>query len=129
MPLPESTDEIIEIIRTDVTDALEGAFPGTFELVEELAGLLPIGQADATAVPWRWRGRHEDTFLDVRATGYPVDVTGCTILRTDERGDLVFHRLVDWQTLYRQLGLVMVCRRPRDPDIPDPDTIDLVDPP
>lgn len=127
MPLPESLDEIVAIVADDVAGALGAAFPGELSLVEDLADVLPIGSTDVTAVPWTWRGRHLGPPPDVRATGNPVEIVGVTILR-DRDGELVFHRIVDWQALYRQLGLVMVCRRPRDPDAEDVDTIDRFDP-
>jgi hypothetical protein len=42
-----------------------------------------------------------------------VEFAGTTFITESEGGELRFHRIVDWISLYRQLGLMMVCRRPR----------------
>lgn len=123
--LPETREGILRAVTEDVEDVLGLAFPGHLEVPEELADVLPIGTGTASAVPWVWRGTHEAEFFDVRPTGRPVEVAGVTILRDDPDGGVSYHRVVDWHTLYRQLGLLMVCRRPRDTSVDDIDRIDL----
>lgn len=47
------------------------------------------------------------------------------VIKNDQPADgLRFVRFVDWQTFYRQLGLLMVCRRPQTPDTVDADDAD-----
>ncbi len=124
MPFPDNTDELIAMIEEDVRGAFEDAFrDGAFDIPEPFSDRLPIGGGDATAVPWRWRGHHTGTFHEVRPTGFLVEVTGATFLLDGPDG-LRFVRFVDWQTFYRQLGLLMVCRRPQTPDTVDADDAD-----
>jgi hypothetical protein len=123
MPVPETFDELFELIRDDVASALAEPFPGDLDIPGELRELLPIGTGRSTAVPWVWRGSHQGVFHDVRPTAQGVEIAGITILR-DDGDELRYHRVVDWQTLYRQLGLLMVCRRPRDPNVDDVDDVD-----
>jgi hypothetical protein len=124
MPVYEDVEKLLEDIGSDVHDALNEAFPGSFDIVEPFADVLPIGERDVTAVPWVWRGVHSGDFYEARRTGNPVEVTGVTLVRLDD-GELIYHRIVDWQTLYRQIGFLMVCRRPRTPDTNEVDTIDI----
>jgi hypothetical protein len=124
MPVPDDPGDLEEIIEADVRRAFGDAFTDLeVEVPEPFAGRLPIGTGPATAVPWRLVGRHTGTFQDVRATGFPVEVTGATFL-LDEPGGLRFVRFVDWHTLYRQLGLLMVCRRPQTLETADADDAD-----
>jgi hypothetical protein len=126
MPVYGSVRELLDDVESDVVGALNPAFPGSFEVIEPFEDLLPIENAGAnvTVVPWVWRGRHEGTFFEARATGNAVQVTGVTMVMPDKDG-YQFHRIVDWHTLYRQIGFLMVCRRPRSPDTEDFDTIDI----
>jgi hypothetical protein len=124
MSVPEDPGELREIIEADVRSAFGEAFSGIeIDTPEPFADLLPIGKGDATAIPWRLTGTHTGTFQDVRATGFPIEVTGATFL-LDAPGQPTFVRFVDWHTLYRQLGLLMVCRRPQTPDTADADDAD-----
>jgi hypothetical protein len=124
MPVFETTDELITEITSDVEDTFGEAFPGKFDIVEPFGRSLPIGDGDATAVPWVWHGTHTGVFADIRPTGFDVEITGVTLVRR-EGGQVVYHRIVDWHTLYRQMGFMMVCRRPRTPETDEVDTIDL----
>ncbi len=131
--IPDNRDDIFNLIRDDVQSFLGGAFPirdgddgreDGFRVPIPFGPLLPIGTGGSTAVPWSWRGQHRETFFEVAATGKVVDVVGVTLL-TEANGELQFHRVVDWLTTYRQLGLMMVCRRPRysgEPDADDPES-------
>ena len=128
MPIPENLDDL----KTTVADDVRGAFNDAFtdieiDVPEPFTDRLPIGTGPATAVPWRLVGRHVGTFHDVRATGFSVEVTGATFL-LDEPGGLQFVRFVDWHTLYRQLGLLMVCRRPQTPETAEADDADRPEP-
>lgn len=124
MPVFEDVDKLLEEVAGDVEAALGPAFPGSFSVVEPFAPLLPIDNGVVTVVPWVWSGRHDGHFFEARATGNPVEVTGVTLVRSDD-DDLFFHRIVDWHTLYRQIGFLMVCRRPRSPETEDADLIDI----
>ncbi len=126
MPVFEAVDKLLEEVGSDVRDALGPAFPGEFDLVAPFGDFLPIEDDDAnvTVVPWIWRGRHEGPFFEARPTGNLVEVTGVTMV-TRKGDDFVYHRIVDWQTLYRQIGFLMVCRRPRSPETEEFDTIDI----
>ncbi len=124
MPVPDDPDALFELIEADVRSAFGGAFPdGELDIPSPFADLLPIGSGDVTAVPWRWTGTHTGTFHEVRPTGLPVQITGTTFL-VDAPGGHQFVRMVDWHTLYRQLGLLMVCRRPQTPGTVDADDAD-----
>jgi hypothetical protein len=124
MPVPEDPGRLKTIIETDVRSAFGDAFTELeIDVPEPFTDRLPIGTGPATAVPWRLVGRHTGTFQDVRATGFPVEVTGATFL-LDAPGGPQFVRFVDWHTLYRQLGLLMVCRRPQTPETADADDAD-----
>ena len=124
MPIPENLDDLKGKIEGDVRSAFQDAFTDIeIDVPEPFTDRLPIGTGPATAVPWRLVGRHVDTFHDVRATGFSVEVTGATFL-LDEPGGLQFVRFVDWHTLYRQLGLLMVCRRPQTRETADADDAD-----
>lgn len=124
MPVFESSEILVREVRADVEAAFAEALPGEFAVAEPFGDLLPIGEGEATALPWRWRGTHTGVLGDVRPTGLPVDFTGVTLVRRDG-GELLFHRIVDWHTLFRQMGFLMVCRRPRLPGTEDADTIDI----
>lgn len=127
MPIFETTDELVDEVRTDVEAAFSDAFPGKFEIAAPFGAALPIGDDDVTVVPWVWSGTHTGVFADIRPTGYDVEVTGVTLLRR-EGDDLFHHRIVDWHTLYRQMGFLMVCRRPRSPETEEVDSIDIPGP-
>jgi hypothetical protein len=115
MPLPEGSRDLQKMIEADVRSAFGSAFSDVeIDVPEPFKDRLPIGTGPATAVPWRLVGFHTGTFQDVRATGFPVEFTGATFLLDDPDG-VRFVRFVDWHTLYRQLGLLMVCRRPQTP--------------
>jgi hypothetical protein len=124
MTVTEDPEELRRTIEDDVMGAFRDAFSDLeVEVPEPFRDLLPIGTGDATAVPWRVTGTHTGTFHDVRPTGFPIEVTGATFLvATDDEQRFV--RFVDWHTLYRQLGLLMVCRRPQTPDTADADDAD-----
>lgn len=113
-------------VEDDVTVAFSTAFPGEFSIAEPFDALPAIFTADVSVVPWVWKGVHEGAFLDARATGNAVEITGVTLV-TQAGPEPVFHRIVDWQALYRQIGFAMVCRRPRSPDTERFDTIDIPD--
>ncbi len=124
MPVSE---EAVELVEADVRAAFGEAFPdGRFEVPRPFDELLPIGGDDVAVVPWSWRGTHTGDFREVRRTGLPVEFTGTTLITESEDG-LRFHRVVDWLTLYRQLGLMMVCRRPRTVETEDADDADVPD--
>ena len=67
---------------------------------------------------------HIRVFADIRPTGFDVEITGVTMLRR-EGSNVVYYRIVDWHTLYRQMGFMMVCRRPRSPETEEIDRIDI----
>ena len=124
MPVPEDPGDLKQIIEDDLVNAFGSAFSDMeIDIPAPFDDLLPIGKGAATAVPWRVTGTHTGTFHDVRATGFPVEVTGATFL-LDKAGGPTFVRFVDWHTLYRQLGLLMVCRRPQTPDTAGADDAD-----
>jgi hypothetical protein len=124
MPLPEGSRDLQKMIEADVRSAFGGAFSEIeIDVPEPFKDRLPIGTGPATAVPWRLVGFHTGTFQDVRATGFPVEFTGATFLLDDPDG-VRFVRFVDWHTLYRQLGLLMVCRRPQTPGTAKADDAD-----
>lgn len=121
MPIFDSLDELQAQIEADVSAVFADAFPHDesgdgFSVPEELAGVAPMQTDDASVFPWRWRGLHRGPFFEVRPTGHRVDVVGVTIVTKGGEDGLNFHRIVDWLTLYRQLGLMMVCRRPQSPE-------------
>ncbi len=125
MPVPTEHDQLLEIVTSDVGAALGSAFTGGgLTIPEPFDSLVPIGDDRVAVVPWRWTGTHTGEFHQVRPTGFPVDVTGTTFLLVDEADELRAVRFVDWQSLYRQLGLAMVCRRPQTPDTIDVDDVD-----
>ena len=124
MPVFSDVNKLLEEVSSDVEAALGPAFPGTFSVAAPFAPLLPIENDTVTVVPWVWQGRHDGQFFEARATGLPVEVSGITMVRIDDR-ELFFHRIVDWHTLYRQIGFLMVCRRPRSPDTENADRIDI----
>lgn len=110
MPVPE---DAVEVVQADVEALFNESFPGVgFTVPPPFDRLAPIGAGDVAVVPWFWEGTHTGDFREVRRTGLPVEFAGTTILTESEEG-LRFHRIVDWLSLYRQLGLLMVCRRPR----------------
>jgi hypothetical protein len=123
MPIPE--EAIVELVEADVRSVFDEAFPdGRFEVPPPFGDLGLIGNADVAAVPWIWRGTHTGHFREVRRTGLDVEITGTTFI-TDAGEELLFHRIVDWHSLYRQLGLMMVCRRPRTEDTEEADDSDV----
>jgi hypothetical protein len=121
MPVPE---DAVERVEGDVRAVFGEAFPGTFAVPEPFDGLVPIGGNDVAVVPWTWRGTHTGDFREVRRTGLPVEFAGTTFVTESDEG-LRFHRIVDWISLYRQLGLMMVCRRPRPEGTEDVDDADV----
>lgn len=122
MPVPENA---VELVQEDVESVFREVFPdGTFEVARPFDELMPIGSDDVAVVPWYWRGTHTGDFREVRRTGLPVEFAGTTFL-TGSDEDLRFHRIVDWHSLYRQLGLMMVCRRPRTAETEEADDADL----
>ena len=124
MPVTEDPGELERIIGDDLMSAFGSAFSNIeIDVPPPFNDLLPIGTGGATAVPWRITGTHTGEFHDVRATGFPIEVTGATFL-VDTGGGERFIRFVDWHTLYRQLGLLMVCRRPQTPDTAGADDAD-----
>jgi hypothetical protein len=124
MSVIRSDGSLRDEVEQDVTQAFATAFPGTFDIVEPFKHMPAIETDHVTVVPWVWNGVHEGTFFDARATGNPVEITGVTMV-TDQDGKATFHRIVDWHTLYRQIGFLMVCRRPRSPDTESADLIDI----
>jgi hypothetical protein len=121
MPVPE---DAVERVEADVRAVFGVAFPGTFAVPEPFARLVPIGSNDVVVVPWTWQGTHTENFREVRRTGLRVEFAGTTFI-TESEGELRFHRIVDWISLYRQLGLTMVCRRPRTEGTEDIDDADV----
>lgn len=115
MAFPENQDAAVELVVADVETAFGDAFPGGgFEIAESLG---PVGDGSGTVVvPWVWTGTHLGPFQDIQPTGFAVRIVGTTFLRADDRGEPLHHRIVDWLTLYRQLGMSMVCRRPQTRD-------------
>lgn len=121
MPVPENA---AELVQADVESVFREGFPdGTFQVAEPFAEMRPIATADVAVVPWFWSGTHTGDFREVRRTGLPVEFAGTTFV-TDSGEGLLFHRVVDWLSLYRQLGLMMVCRRPRTEGTEDADFAD-----
>jgi hypothetical protein len=110
MPVPDSADHIRREVEEDVTAVFSTAFPGEFSVPEPFTDALPIGTGDVTAIPWRWTGVHRAPFHGLAPTGRPVDFSGVTLLRSEGDG-LLFHRLVDWLELYRQIDAVVANRR------------------
>lgn len=122
MPVP---DDAVELVQADVEAVFREAFPdGRFEVAEPFAEMEPILTADVAVVPWFWTGTHTGHFREVRRTGLPVEIAGTTFITDSEEG-LRFHRMVDWLSLYRQLGLMMVCRRPRTEGTEEADDADV----
>jgi hypothetical protein len=121
MPVP---DDVVELVEADVRAVFGEAFDGTFEVPPPFEELVPIGGGDVAVVPWFWRGTHTGDFREIRRTGLPVEFAGTTIV-TESGEELLFHRIVDWLALYRQLGLMMVCRRPRTVETEDVDDSDV----
>lgn len=127
MPVP---DDAVERVEADVRALFGEAFPDPespgeeFRVPPPFDQLVPIGGGDVAVVPWSWRGTHTGDFREVRRTGLPVEFSGTTFITESEEG-LRFHRIVDWISLYRQLGLMMVCRRPRTEDTEDADDADV----
>jgi hypothetical protein len=107
MPLPEDPATATALVHDDVRAAFGEAFPGDVSTPEPFETDLRIASATTIAVPWRWIGRHDAAFLDIPATGTVVDILGVTLLREDDEGTLVHHRLVDWMSLYQRLGVVI----------------------
>jgi hypothetical protein len=128
MPIPDDPDALRELIAADVASVFQAAFEPTeandgFSVPEELDRVAPIRGDGATVMPWRWTGLHSGPFFEVRPTGNRVDIVGVTVV-TEDGNDVRFHRIVDWLTMYRQLGLMMVCRRPQSPETFEFDDID-----
>ena len=122
MPVPENA---VELVEADVRAVFGEAFSGgTFEIRPPFDELVPIGGSDVAVVPWFWQGIHTGHFREIRRTGLPVEFAGTTFI-TESEEELRFHRIVDWLSLYRQLGLMMVCRRPRTEDTEDADDSDV----
>jgi SnoaL-like polyketide cyclase len=122
MPIGE---EAVRLVEEDVTAVFGEAFPdGTFDVPRPFEDRVPIVANDVAVVPWTWRGTHTGNFREVRRTGLPVEFAGTTFITESDEG-LRFHRVVDWLTLYRQLGLMMVCRRPRTAGTEDADDADV----
>ena len=122
MPVPE---DAVRLVEDDVKAVFGEAFPdGRFLVPQPFRDLVPIGGDDVTVVPWTWQGTHTGDFREVRRTGLPVEFAGTTLITESDEG-LRFHRIVDWLTLYRQLGLMMVCRRPRTEGTEDADDSDV----
>jgi SnoaL-like polyketide cyclase len=122
MPVP---DDAVQLVENDVRAVFGEAFPdGRFAVPRPFTELVPIVGNDVAVVPWTWRGTHTGHFREVRRTGLPVEFAGTTLLIESEEG-VRFHRIVDWLTLYRQLGLLMVCRRPRTEGTEDADDADV----
>jgi SnoaL-like polyketide cyclase len=117
-------EDAVRLVREDVRAVFGDAFPGTFGVPQAFDGLVPIVGDGVTVVPWTWRGTHTGDFREVRRTGLPVEFAGTTLLTETDEG-VRFHRIVDWLTLYRQLGLMMVCRRPRTEGTEDADDSDV----
>ncbi len=111
---PDAGSGPIAVVRHDVSAAFASAFPGRFSVPEPFATERPIASDTTVAVPWRWHGTHEGPFADIPATGFEVDISGVTLLRTDEHGAVLHHRIVDWLHLYQQLGVVIGSRAPLD---------------
>ena len=102
-------------------------FDVDFDVPEAFREAPPTSANGAAAVPWRWRGQHVGTFGEIAPTGGVVDVSGVTLV-LDDGSQLI--RVVDWLTLYRQMGMMMVCRRPRHSHADDPqreETFDTTD--
>jgi len=110
MPVPENPEELRAAVEDDVRAIFGDAFPGELSVPSPFAELLPIGTGNATSVPWQWNGVHKGSFHGLLPTGRPVEFAGITVLR-DDGGDLLFHRLVDWLDLYRQIDAVGGARR------------------
>ncbi len=110
MTVPENPEELRALVEDDVRAIFGEAFPGELTVPPPFDGLLPIGTGEATSVPWQWSGTHQDSFHGLLPTGRPVEFAGITVLR-DEGGRLLFHRLVDWLDLYRQIDAVGGARR------------------
>jgi hypothetical protein len=122
MPVPE---DVVDLVEADVRALFGEAFSEVrFEIPEPFEELVPIGSEEVAVVPWFWRGTHTGDFREVRRTGLPVEFAGTTIVTESGEG-LLFHRIVDWLSLYRQLGLMMVCRRPRTVETEDVDDSDV----
>jgi hypothetical protein len=117
-------EEAVRLVEEDVKAVFGEAFPGRFGVPQPFGELVPIVGNGVTVVPWTWRGTHTGDFREVRRTGLPVEFAGTTLL-TETDGGVRFHRIVDWLTLYRQLGLMMVCRRPRTESTEDVDDSDV----
>jgi hypothetical protein len=122
MPVEE---EAVRLVESDVRAVFGDAFPdGTFEVARPFHDLVPIVDKGVAVVPWTWQGTHTGDFREVRRTGLRVEFAGTTLVTETDQGPR-FHRMVDWLTLYRQLGLMMVCRRPRTEATEDVDDSDV----
>jgi len=107
MPLPDDAASALQLVHDDVRAALATSFPGEVTTPAPFEAGLRIASATTVAVPWQWIGRHEQPFLDIPATGTAVDILGVTMVREDDEGTIVLHRLVDWLSLYQRLGVVV----------------------
>jgi hypothetical protein len=150
------TPQRIDEVKGDVERLLGGYITADPEVESEgfqleegfgdggyVTGAAETGQF--TFVRWRWRGRHTGRvsrfdgekpggrtrpFLMARGTGNAVTVEGLTIL--EQRDDGIYaRRLVDWLSVYSQMGLISPSRPigrtstelqdPPDPgDLPEP---------
>jgi hypothetical protein len=128
----ELPDDVVTLIADDTAAMLEGHFPtGMFdddrpdgyELVStfgdggSLTSSARDGLSQYVLVRWQWTGRHQPveevrrlgaSFLS-RPTGNAVVIEGLTIVEQREEG-LFIRRLVDWLSVYAQLGMVSVGR-------------------
>lgn len=134
MSIIENPDALLRFVQDDVTKFFataiaprDGVQDDGFDVPEAFREAPPTSANGAAAVPWRWRGQHVGTFGEIAPTGGVVDVSGVTLV-LDDGSQLI--RIVDWLTLYRQMGMMMVCRRPRHSHADDPqreETFDTTD--
>jgi hypothetical protein len=128
-----------------VRDDLLLAFAAGEDVPDRGTGLPPVGGRRAVrildefgtltsdthgAVVWSYTGRNTEPFLGHAPTGRTIRVDGVTIVSTDG-GEPAFHRIIDWHSVFRQMGVAgggrPVTALPKDFDH-DPDPSDWSDP-
>ena len=114
-------NEIVQIIRDDITSALQGMFGTRVDFSEEPVIVNPQlddGEQPAqnlAPVPWIYRCVHDGNFMGLFRTGKELEIHGVTYF--DNRvGRQVLHRYIDWLGVVNQLGLDVSWRVPVDED-------------
>jgi hypothetical protein len=112
-------EEIVNIIRGDVENGLQGMFGRRAEFSEQPVIVNPElddGEQpfqSLAAVPWVYRCAHDGNFQGLFPTGKELEIHGVTFV--DNRGgQQQLYRYVDWLGVVNQLGLDVSWRVPVD---------------